>query len=394
MGSEGAEARGSEGEGGGAGIEVDAASFRSADATLDGEEPGHPRRDVSPLARLDRFVAHEYSLPDASMGVFRVAFAFAILLHIPAPTWVARVPPAIFLPHLGPMQLMSGPPSSFAIDVLHGAAITAALLLASGIAAAPAALVLSAAVMVLQGLRYSVENVHHHIVLPLVPALLAFSGWNRRFVLLPKRFRDSTSGERATAVGLALLAIAIGFVFFTATMPKLMGGWLDPSTPAAYAHVVSRAKAGQNVGMLASLAYATAGVPFWELLDWFTVLVEGAVLFLVPWRRAFVAMLAVLVYLHLGIYLFMGTNFSGQVLAYAAFVDWKRVWDVSLGRSELRIAGTLAVAACAACGLVIGFIRSPAVGILSFAGALATAYLSLEASRLVTALRRRALTRA
>ena len=63
----------------------------------------------------------------------------------------------------------------------------------------------------------------------------------------------------------------------------------------------------------------------WELLDYATVLLEGAFLVAYPSRRAFKLIAAIACLFHFGIAVMMELVFVFNLAAYGAFVDWEGV---------------------------------------------------------------------
>jgi hypothetical protein len=161
-----------------------------------------------------------------------------------------------------------------------------------------------------------------------LPLILSQSNWGCRYALTP-----NSPNEKRNSWALATLAVAVGFVFLTAALPKLLGGWLDPSTQAAYSHIVGRGVARQNVGDWLTWALRHPGF-LWELADYGSLLLELGVLAAALRQWLFRIALCFATFLHLGIWGWMGVRFGDQVLVYGAFVNWFAVghW---LGRLPL-----------------------------------------------------------
>jgi hypothetical protein len=64
---------------------------------------------------------------------------------------------------------------------------------------------------------------------------------------------------------------------------------------------------------------------FWEAFDVSTIVLEAAFLAVVMNRRAFRIVCAVACLFHVGVALLMKISFTGNLLAYAAFVPWAAV---------------------------------------------------------------------
>src|SRR5687768_11586962 len=113
------QARGSERESDERDAAVDAAPIRPEDPALDGPGARDERGNLPALARLDRWLSSEYAISDESIGFFRVFCALAVVMHVENVAWVSRAPELLFLPHIGPMQFMTGVPSADVLTALR-----------------------------------------------------------------------------------------------------------------------------------------------------------------------------------------------------------------------------------------------------------------------------------
>jgi predicted DCC family thiol-disulfide oxidoreductase YuxK len=261
------------------------------------------------MSRLHRWLTLEYAPSVAALDVHRRLYAVAILLFtLPRGLWIAEIPPSFFAPPLGLAAFFSAAPPAELVYAANAALIGALVCLFFGIGTTRAAFATAGLLVVVGSWDYAFGKIHHDSLGIIVPLLLA-TVWGRR-------------PERRPAWPLALLAFVMGIMMASSALPKIRGGWLDPSTQAvrgwaiAYNEVMGyRQPIG---GMLAPLPYPLA----WEALDWMTVLVEAAFLPAIVSRPALLAVMAAMVLLHTGIVAVLGIVFIPNLLAYAAFVNW------------------------------------------------------------------------
>jgi predicted DCC family thiol-disulfide oxidoreductase YuxK len=180
----------------------------------------------------------------------------------------------------------------------------------------------------------------------------------------------------AAAWPLALLALLVGFAMFSAGLPKAMGGWLDPATQSAQAQLLRNYHVLERPTWLGRLALDHVPLIGWEVLDWATVVLELAFLPAAFSRRAMVAAGGIAAFLHAAIYFTMEIAFFGNLVAYAMFVDWSRVFTrwrplaaVPRGLEVLaRARGWAILGAGGALAVLYGAVGNPVVLLLGTVG--------------------------
>ncbi|MEO6473411.1 MAG: HTTM domain-containing protein, partial [Aeromicrobium sp.] len=188
--------------------------------------------------------------------------------------------------------------------------------------------------MVALGFDYSFGKIDHTIFGVAVPLVLCWAGWGRRFsfdaIRNPIRQGDQ---ELPPQWPLRLMALIVGLAFFTAALAKFSGGWLSTSSQAVRGYFLKRYVINGDADGVAPILMAIHSPRAWELLDWFTVAFEAAILISVLVWPAFRVMLAVACVFHLSVLLMLDIAFSINVIAYGSFVYWsvicapvRRLW--------------------------------------------------------------------
>lgn len=306
------------------------------------------------LARreLDRWLFDEYSVGPRSLGLFRILFA-AYLFGAQAPpllAHLARYPDVFFDPPLGFMQLFGGLPPAGFFWALYGCGLLANAALLLGWRTAWASVACTALMLLAFGFSYSFGKIDHNVPIVILPLAMAWSGWGSAFSLDALR-RRTFAGPVLPSAGnpsLAILALLVGFMMWTAAVPKLVGGWLHPEFSAVRGYLIANVHGSGQQQLLAHAATAFNSHVFWELADWYTVLLEFAFLPAVLRLRTFRWCLAGACLFHLGILLILNIPSAGFVLVYAAFFNWEALAERFGSRSDV-----LAEKSAAAPGLLV-----------------------------------------
>lgn len=241
-----------------------------------------------------------------------------------SPLWIASVPAEFFAPPPGPLALLTGFPEAWGIRAVRMATWLALLAMGAGWRTRGASLLAGAGILMLQGMEYTVGKINHEMVLPLVPLLFSASGWGRRWsVDAVFAGSDASAARRPTLpAAVPVLALLIGFMMFTAGVPKLIGGWLDPGSQAALGHMVNQQVSKGRDVLLSGRAAAIDLPIMWELADWGTVMFELGFLaaaFRPRWFRWF---LAAAVGFHTSTMLTLNIAFLPNFVGYAVFLNW------------------------------------------------------------------------
>jgi len=255
------------------------------------------------------------------LGLYRIIYAVATLLTVPDIQWVTKYPDAAIHAPLGPLLLISGFPSSAVLVALEVLRSFALALLAVGLWTRFVSVAVTVLLLATYGLTYTLGKIDHTILIVLAPLILSFAHWGRSVSI------DALLSRRASASQpqwpLRFLALVVGLSFFAAAFMKFATGWLSPTTQAALGHILARYYSSDSMPW--SVQWVPATTQFrlaWEVTDWLTVAMELAILFTVPWWRAFRIALAAAVLFHLGVLLATNIVFSFNVVVYGAFVSW------------------------------------------------------------------------
>jgi len=270
---------------------------------------------------LEHFIAEAYQPRPRDLAIFRLLFAIVALVMIPGRyAWVGQMPDSFFNPPLGfTYFFFSSLPPAWFFSALDAGIVISLVYLLAGRCVTLATLVYTACVIVGNAWAYSFGKIDHDILMALTPLALVAAGWD---------------GRRAVrAWPMALFALIIALAMLTASLQKVLTGWLDPSTAATLGHLIrNRIALEKEIPAVTLLAIDRLPAIGWEFLDYSTVTLEAAFLFALPNRRAFKVICSIACLFHFGIGVVMGLIFAFNLLAYGAFVDW----DAVMARLSLR----------------------------------------------------------
>ena len=281
--------------------------------------------------KLDRWIFESFEVTAEGLGLFRIFSSLFILFFlIPGNgvshfQYLSSLPSDFFAPPPGPMMLFDGFPSFIFFQTILTLLVISLLSMAVGYRTQLFSILSGLLILVLQGFVYSVGKINHEILIPVVPVLMSFSNWGSCFSI--DSWMERNKSKDVYSWPLTLLALLIAFMMFTAGFPKILGGWLNPTTQAVKGHVLNQFFVKGRSALLAPYAIQISYAWLWEFLDWSTILFEiGFIIAL--WRaRWFKLFLMIAVFFHYSTQLLMNISFLPNFLAYGAFLNWDRIYQ-------------------------------------------------------------------
>lgn len=166
------------------------------------------------------------------------------------------------------------------------------------------------------GFQFSTGKVDSNIVELLLPLVLAFEAGRQRDLA------NSNNGRRVRfQPAVFVWAWVVASLLVTAALPKLIGGWLDPSVSATRQYFLHTYHEIHRAAFLQPLALRLDIPVVWKGLDYFTLLAEGVFL-IAPFQRRWMQWGSVLMMcLHVGILLVLNIPSVGFFLVYLVFFD-------------------------------------------------------------------------
>lgn len=267
---------------------------------------------------LDKWLFDSFQLNPEQLALVRIAYAAFNLLFLFGFNfhWVASLPPEFYAPPAGLPRLLFELRHEQLLNLVQCLLVLFNCLLLFGRWSRTASVGVGLCLMWLFGSVFTLGNIYHVILWIIFPLLMSMSGWGNAISM------DGPIHPRRSWP-ILLMAVFIGFAFFTAGQAKLFGGWLGTETSATWQYFF---KTYFHVGRDKYLAERLLSVDnrfLWEFLDWAVVLFELGFLpaVLGPALFRFWCYLAVL--FHIGVLLALGISFSIHLPIFLLFIDWR-----------------------------------------------------------------------
>lgn len=273
--------------------------------------------------KFEKWIFDSFHLKAEGLGLYRVfAALFLILYGLPQTkiyAFLGSLPQEFFHPPPGPMMFFESFPSESVLLLLHYLLVLSLILLLFGFSTKLMSLAAGLLLLILKGFIYSLGKVNHDILLAVVPLVMEFSGWGKAYSIdAIHKVRQRAFSQNWT---LTLLALIIGFMFFTAGFPKILGGWLDWNTQAVQGHFFKQFFVYHRQDLLAPIGFYLPDFA-WELFDYTTVLLEVGFLFAILQPKSTRIFICFAVLFHFCTMLLLNISFLPNFLAYAAFLNW------------------------------------------------------------------------
>ena len=287
-----------------------------------------PYPTLSSLTKhLDHWIFEEYRVPPRALSVFRVGYAAFILLVVGVPPfrWVGGKPDIFFdPPMLSVVRLFDRLPAPIFFWMLDVVVTLLFVFLLFGFRTRWTSWLLSVGLFMGFNWSYAYGKIDHDtLLMALVPLVMSFSGWEAHYSLDQKRSSRPLSPEQYWPV--ALLALLLGFAMFSAGMPKLLSGWLDPTTHAVQGYTIRQHYDFYADQLLAPVMSHYHQPWFWELLDYSAVLFEVGFLLAVAKQQIFRFFIVLTVLFHLANCLLLNIEFTRNLSFYLLFIDWRPI---------------------------------------------------------------------
>lgn len=275
---------------------------------------------------IDRAV-DSYRPDGRFLAALRIAYGLWIIFFPVDLLWIAAVPEDFLNPRAGLFSFVSSVPSIEVLIAVSTVRFVLAVLLVLGIMTVPVSILLTATMVTASGLSYSFSKVDHFILFEIVPVFLAFAGWGRWWSL-DSLLRRRRGKPRLSTRGMPVLlfGVTIGWAMLSAAIPKVLGGWLDPSRQATRGYIARDIAWGDKPGPLGAWLLPIDIDLFWKALDYATIAAEGLLLFTVLTPLIYRCWLVLLTGFHIGVYLTLDISFIDYSLVYAVFFSPVVVW--------------------------------------------------------------------
>ena len=269
---------------------------------------------------FDHFIFDEYQISGPHLALYRISYAsFFLLYGVPTYGWIADNPDAFFSPPLLSISIFfDGFPDPPLLQFLSLLIAALFVFLLFGYFTRTVSLILPFVIIFCDIFAYSFGKIDHDLILWLIPLCLSFAGWGNYYSVDSKR----KVGESIESWPVSLVALLLGFAFFTAGYQKFAGGWLDFETQATKYYTLQSEIVFQRGSLLGDWAITMIPDIMWELLDYATVLFEASFLLAIIKRKYFRLFIIAAILFHISVFLFMSITTTWLFITYLLFIDW------------------------------------------------------------------------
>lgn len=284
--------------------------------------------------RVEKWLFQSFWIDPKALALIRMLFAGYFLLFLGGRLdWLATYPDSFFHPTPGLAAWLPGFPPLILAWTLAIFSFVCTTALFFGFRTPWASRGMALGLFVFFVLVQGFGKNDHTMLIALCPLLMSFSGWGQCWSMDAGRRQ---APPKAEAWPIAILALVIGFLWMTAGLFKALGGWLEFDSFAVQANVLAYGIASGHESFLNPQLFESLPDGLLEALDWGVVFFEILFFPAAFFPRLFRLWIFAAITLHLGIFLYMGFDFSTFVLCYMPLFAWNGVnWKASGGKSPL-----------------------------------------------------------
>ena len=277
-----------------------------------------------------------YRTPLVGLAFVRIFYSLtALTFGVANFTWISDSPPAFFHPPISIALLWSDFPEYLTLQLISTLVCVLYILLLFGYKTRHASVALTVLLVIGYSFYYSFDKIDHNIMTVVFPAVMAFSGWEKKISIDARQLKSeqkrtetdvSASPNADLTCGppwpIALMALFIGFGYFSAGVGKLSWIDLDPTTHGARSWLLRGYFVYGRQDLLAPLFVALDEPFVWEAMDLLAVSFEVGFLIAVLHVRWFKFFVATAVFFHLANYLMLNISFASMIRIYGVYLPW------------------------------------------------------------------------
>ncbi|MEM1326914.1 MAG: hypothetical protein AAGI23_13215 [Bacteroidota bacterium] len=274
----------------------------------------------------DHLLFKEYEISLEGLALYRILFAgfYLLLVGVPSFSWLSEVPDYFFYPQrfsIARPFFESIPPRLLLLLLDFGILITLICIL-FGYRTTLNCLLFTGLLILGYSLKFSLGKIGHAILVVILPALLAFSGWGRCLSL------DQKQGDcrnKITAYSPFIVAMILGFAMFTAGWSKILNGWLAFDQFGTYNYFGLHLYILEDKGVFTSFLSSFSYPLLWKVMDYAAVLLEVLFLPVVLSRKWLRSFCLIAVVFHVSTWWILNIAYINNLLIYLLFIRWESV---------------------------------------------------------------------
>ena len=275
----------------------------------------------------DHWLFREYHCSNEGLALYRIFFALMALFVIGYPdlTWMAELSDFYYQPQ--PLNLTAflfqRIPSYAVLFLLSFLPFVCLVAILIGFQTRYFALAFGLLILLGMGLKASLGKIDHGVLFPLTAMIMAFSGWDEKYAMGPKKVRE----KKRDGFPQWLVAFVIALAMLGAGYLKWKSGWLEASQVGVLHHFLNSYMVWDRTALLAPWVLEVRSVVFWQVLDILTVAFEMLFIVAALKKSWFQKYLIVALAFHTTVFLLLNITIVNLFMAYALFLPWDRIHE-------------------------------------------------------------------
>lgn len=166
--------------------------------------------------------------------------------------------------------------------------------------------------------EYSYGKINHNIFPVIFPLIMAFTNWGGALSIDSIRKQNLKITPKGWP--LTFLSFLLGWGYFTAGLPKLIGGWLDPSYSSTAGFILRRYYSSSGPLYLNEMFVKINSLFINKVFDYSTLIFELGFILTIFWSAVYLRAVGVAVMFHLGVLLTVNIPFTLHVLVFLPYI--------------------------------------------------------------------------
>jgi len=266
-------------------------------------------------SKFDYWIFNTYTFSDESLSLYRIFYCLFTIFFVTKIDflWISAMPKETFFPPISFLSFFSIFPPALFFYLLNFLIYTLLFCLLIGYKTQISGILVSIFIFIGSNYASSFGKIDHDFIIILIPFIMSFTNWGNQYAIEP--------AQKTYLIGWqpALLSLLFGFSMFTASIPKILTGWLSFETQNVYLYIQEYYYIYEWKALLAKFVLSFNNKLFWELVDYYIVFFEFIFIGVFFSKKWFKLGLISCVFFHIGVMLLMDINFVNNIVFYTLF---------------------------------------------------------------------------
>ena len=281
---------------------------------------------------VDNLLFEEYRFSAEALGFYRIVYILFSIFIIGVPSWMSlsNLPDLLYNPPFYSIGILfSGFPNYYFFLFITISVFVLHFFILFGYKTKISSVLLTILLIVGQTFAYSLGKIGHgRMITVWIPLFMGLSGWGAAFSIDNKMQKHCSVLPKTRGWPVFMLVSMLAFGMFSAGLPKLLGGWLEVSSQAVYAHFLRGYYIIGRQEFIAPYVLSLSSKLFWESLDYFGVFFELFFLFVIIRKKYLQFYIVLAIIFHIVNLLLLNISFMSNLPIYILFVNFNRLLNI------------------------------------------------------------------